>query len=173
MNRQFGWDNEDEGYAKLEHFNEHFLNLQGLTRMPKNYPRCDASGITTDGTDVNVEIKVRNQILLDTNTVSGVSQYNHPYTANTIFIEAHKAADLLIDYIVDGNEPIYVNFIGEHVVVFNLRKLKRKPSRETNKDIYSKLYEGKDKGVRYGLPLEDAFIYRKTENNSYILVRKP
>ena len=58
MNRQFGWDNEDEGYAKLEHFNEHFLNLQGLTRMPQNYPRCDASGITTDGTDVNVEIKV-------------------------------------------------------------------------------------------------------------------
>lgn len=172
MDRNFAYGMEDKGYAKLEHFNHHFLHLQELTRMPKNTPSGDASGITTDGTEINIEIKVRNQTLIDKSTLSGLTSQDKPYTASTIYIEAHKAGDMFLDYFSLGREPIYVNFLdNDYVVVYNLGKLKTRPKR-VQKKIWSKLYQNWENQIREELPLNEAFIY-KWDGNNYILITKP
>lgn len=171
MDRNFAYGMEDKGYAKLEHFNRHFLHLQELARMPKNTPSGDASGITTDGTEINIEIKVRNQNLLDNLIISGSSS-SHTYTADTIYIEAHKAGDMYLDYMIYGKEPIYINFLNDgYVVVYNLSRLKTRPNR-VQKKIWSKLYQNWENQIREELPLNEAFIY-KWDGNNYILVSKP
>ena len=172
MDRDYAYGKEDEGFEKLEHFNKNFLKLENLTRTPKNYVTCDASGLTSIGESLNIEIKVRNQVLIDNNTVSGLTTYNKPYTADTIFIEAHKSADLFLDYVVYKRAPIYINFLAnDYVVVYNLFKMKKRPKVVTKK-IYSKLYQQDEIQRRVELPLSEAFIYKR-EGDNYILKYKP
>lgn len=171
MDRNFAYGKEDEGFAKLEHFNFNFLHLQELARMPKNNPSGDAMGLTKTGTPLNIEIKVRNQNLLDNLIISGSSS-SHTYTADTIYIEAHKAGDMYLDYMIYRKEPIYINFLNDgYVVVYNLSRLKTRPKR-VQKRIYSKLYQNWENQVREELPLDESFIY-KWDGKNYILVSKP
>lgn len=155
MNKEYGSLMEDTDYGELVDFNE-VLKLKEIGRCPEKHT-TDASGYTNDGRYMNIELKKRN---IGINTFS------------SIFIEAHKACDMLFDYITENKIPLYINFLNDgYVVVFNLSCLKHRP-KKVFKKIYSELYEGFELAVRQKLDMKDAWIYKK-ENNAYKLVHKP
>ena len=169
MNREYAWKKEDEDYILLKDFNK-LLKLTKLGQTPRN-ESSDASGYTTDGRLANIELKQRNQTLSGL-TLLGVTSGGRTYTADTIYLESHKAGDLLLDYVCDGKIPLYINFMKDgYVVLFNLSQLKYRPNHVCKK-IYSKLYQGFELSKREELPLKDAWIYQK-KNNVYKLVYKP
>ena len=169
MNNEFADMKENEGYEKLKDFNS-YLKLIELGRYPEKHT-SDASGVTTDGRYLNFEIKIRNQTLIN-GILSGVTTDNKTYTGTTLYIEAHKVGDLLLDYICDKTIPLYINFLNDgYVVLYNLSALKHRPTKVA-KRIYSKLYQGFELSKREELLLDDAWIYQK-ENNTYKLIKKP
>lgn len=165
MDKDYALKKEEEGYILLEDFNDKVLKLQELGRT-KEKSTTDASGKTID-MEVNIEIKKRELTLQDDFSVSGDS-----FTADTLFIEGHKAADMLLDYVCDSLIPLYVNFLNNGVViVYNLSRLKHRP-RKTSRKIWSRLYQGFELAKRQELQILDAWIYKK-ENDSYKLIHKP
>lgn len=161
INRQYGWDMEDIGYSKLEDFNSK-LKIESLGRTPKNHPSGDASGYTLNG-EVNIEIKVR-ELTFDENTLTFTGNTGtKEYTGNTLYIELHKAGDMLLDYVCDDKIPIYLNFLGDYAIVFNLSKLSKRPNTVT-KTIWSNLYKSYENARRIELPIADAFIYKREDN---------
>lgn len=166
MDREYSFKIENEDYDLLQDFNK-VLNLIDLGRTPRNH-YSDASGKTTDGKMMNIEIKRRNQNLLPNLTISGET-----YTASTIYIETHKAGSLYLDYTTNNLIPIYINFLNDGVVVlYNLLRLSKRPETVVKK-IYSKLYQSYELSKREELLLQDAWIYKKDENNEYKLIYKP
>lgn len=168
-NRDYGWMKEDEGWEKLESFNT-LLQLRELGRTPRNYPNGDASGYTSVGDYVNIEIKVRDFNYED-GILSGETSEGKTYTADTLFIETHKCGDMLLDYVVEGKIPLYVNFIGDYAFVYNLSRLKKRPKQVTKK-IWSKLYQGFELSKRQELPISEAYIYKLIENK-WFMIKKP
>ena len=165
MNQDYAKQKEDEGFKLLKEFNEKVLKLKDLGRTPEKHT-TDASGFTSDNKYINIELKKRNMRLTDDFKLSAET-----YTVDTLFIEAHKAGDLLLDYICYKHIPLYINFLDDDtVIVFNLSTLKHRP-RKIAKKIESKLYEAFELGKREGLLLKDAYIYKKI-NNSYKLIHK-
>ncbi len=168
MNRKYANDKEQTGYEKLLDFNQ-LLRLTNLQQTVEGDYR-DATGITKDNKKVNIENKVRNQTLFYNDGkpyISGLTSSNNPYSADTIYIEAHKAADLLVDWITLDFIPLFVNYLNDNfVVVFNLSKLKQRP-KSRHLRIYSSLYQSYEEADRLELSLQDAFIYKKDENNKY------
>lgn len=78
----------------------------------------------------------------------------------TIMIEDYKYLELMLEAKYNGLEPLYVNFLYDGVVIFNLNKLKDKP-RFTEHTIKSEGYETlQAKERRYHLPIEDGIIYK-------------
>ena len=155
MNSEYGLKNEEKDYILLKEFNEKVLKLNKLGQTTKHH-HSDASGLTKSGTYINLELKHRN---ININT--------YP----TMYLESHKAADMLLDYVTLNYVPLYVNFLADgHVVVFNLAKLKHRP-KTVCKYIKSELYEGFELAKRQELDMRDAFIY-KLENNEYKLIQK-
>lgn len=165
MDKEYGNRQELEDFLLLEDFNS-VLKLNELGRCPQKHT-TDASGYTTDGRLLNIEIKKRNMNLMNDFILSGKT-----YTADTLYIEAHKAGDLFLDYICNEKIPIYINFLNDDVVIlYNLLRLKHRPTKVA-KRIHSKLYEGFELAKREELSLEDAWIYKK-ENNVYKLIKRP
>jgi hypothetical protein len=78
----------------------------------------------------------------------------------SIMIEDYKYCELLQEYQFNGREPLYINFLHDAVVIFNLSKLKQKPKLR----IMNIKSEGYDKVQyqerRYMLNLSDAVIYK-------------
>ena len=167
--RGFALKKEENDYFLMEDFNS-CLKLKELGRCPDGY-HADASGYSQNGNAVNVEIKQRNQTLSNFK-IQGKTKDGRPYTADTIYIEAHKAGDMLIDYVCECKVPLYINFLNDGwVIVYNLSKLKHRP-KTIAKKIWSDLYQGFELAKREELKLEDAFIYKK-ENNKYKLIQRP
>ena len=77
----------------------------------------------------------------------------------TIMIEDYKYLELMLAYQFSGLEPLYINFLNDAVVIFNLNKLKSKPKLKIL-DIESKGYDKTQKlERRYYLDINDAVIY--------------
>lgn len=78
----------------------------------------------------------------------------------SIMIEDYKYCELLQEYQFNNREPLYINFLHDAVVIFNLSKLKDKPKLR----IMNIKSEGYDKVQyqerRYMLDLSDAVIYK-------------
>ena len=169
MNRKYANEKEQTGYQKLLDFNQ-LLRLKDLTQTTEGDYR-DATGITTNNQKINIENKIRNQTLFYQDGkpyISGLTSSNSPYSADTIYIEAHKASDLLMDWITLDYIPLFVNYLRDNiVVVFNLSKLKTRP-KSRHLRIYSSLYQSYQEADRLELSLSDAFIYNKAENNRYL-----
>ena len=169
MDNKFASMKEDEDYALMEDFNA-YLNLQDLGRCMEKHT-TDASGYTTDGRSVNIELKRRNQTLTSDGRISGLTTESKPYTADTMYIEAHKVGDMLLDYVCEDKIPMYINFLNDgYVVIFNLSRLSRRPTK-VGRRIYSKLYQGFELAKREELSMDDAWIYKK-ENNGYKMIRR-
>ena len=77
----------------------------------------------------------------------------------TIMIEDYKYLELMLEYQFNGKEPLYINFLNDCVVIFNLNKLKNKPKQKVL-DIQSNGYDKLQKlERRYYLDINDAVIY--------------
>lgn len=170
MNQNYALEKEEKDYNLLEEFNQ-TLKLIELGKCPEKHT-TDASGYTTDGRYINIELKQRNQTLSGLTIIGTSSKTGKQYTANTIYIEAHKAGDLLLDYAIEKKIPLYINFLNDgYVVLYNLSQLKHRPTKVAKK-IWSELYQGFELAKRELLRIEDAWIYKK-ENNGYKLIHKP
>lgn len=82
----------------------------------------------------------------------------------SIMIEDYKFSGLMLEYIINHREPLYVNFLADGtVVIFNLIKLSEMPKMR----IQNIKSEGYDKMQcqerRYLLDIKDAVIYK--DNN--------
>lgn len=81
----------------------------------------------------------------------------------SIMIEDYKYLELMMEKQFNGREPLYINFLHDAVVIFNLNKLKNKPKLR----IMNIKSEGYDKMQyqerRYMLDLSDAVIYRNNK----------
>lgn len=77
----------------------------------------------------------------------------------SIMIEDYKFLELMLEYQFNGYEPLYINFLYDAVVIFNLNKLKHKPKMK----VLNIKSEGYDKiqaqERRYYLDINDAVIY--------------
>ena len=78
----------------------------------------------------------------------------------SIMIEDYKYLELMMEKQFNNREPLYINFLHDAVVIFNLTKLKEKPKLR----IMNIKSEGYDKVLyqerRYMLDLTDACIYK-------------
>ena len=149
MDKKYFKESEVNGWQLLEKFNEATKIFNEIKNSSFN--ESGTTGESIDGTGYstnklgevkywNIEVKVRNLNLLDNGKISGCTDKGHVYIEDTIFIESHKAADLLLDKI-NGLTPLYVNFLSDgHVVIYNLDKLRYRPKKSGNLNIRSKGY---------------------------------
>lgn len=83
-----------------------------------------------------------------------VSKYQH------LMIEDYKYLELMMEKQFNGREPLYINFLHDAVVIFNLSKLSAKPKMRIM-NIKSEGYEAiQHQERRYMLDLSDAVIYK-------------
>lgn len=81
----------------------------------------------------------------------------------TIMIESYKYLELMLEAKYNGLEPLYVCFLYDAVVIFNLNKLKTKPNFRIHNTIKSQGYEVNQlQERRYMLPIEEGVIYKLT-----------
>ena len=147
---------ETENVKRLRAFNEIKNYFKRIDSTPSGYT-YDASGLTIDGRGYNVELKTRVAVLTDEGTVSG-----HNFVDNTVMIEPEKSAHLYYRYFVNGEIPLYINFlIDGSVLVWNLTKLKKVPEEKVDVKINNKGYQKLYKQYRDYLYVSDAIIYPK------------
>lgn len=134
-----------------------FLNNSELGERLVEYGRTkekdyvDATGRTTTNEVINMELKKRK---------ATINQYP------TLDAEAHKIADLCLDYFCKGKIPLYINFLKDnYVVVFNIAKLKHRHLAK-NEINWSQGYRAFEKTQTQKLDIRDAWKYHK-EGNYY------
>jgi hypothetical protein len=164
INQNFFDENERVDLKKLEEFNAKVKLFDYLEATPVKH-HTDATGYSEtklgERRNFNIELKNRNLNLLDDGRISGCTKEGKPFMDNTIFIESHKAADLLFDYLY-GLEGLYINFLLDgHVLIFNLNNLKKRPVKTATMNIRSKGYNKFEVAKRQGLYLVDAAIFDK------------
>lgn len=165
-NQKYFNENELNDWKKLEEFNNKTHVFTHLERTEEKY-HTDGTGYTVNGLGEyrywNIELKNRNLNLLDDGRISGATSKGE-FIDDTIFIESHKVADMLLDSI-NGLEPIYINFMADgKVVIHNLNKLTKRPKKTGNMTIKSQGYNKFEIAKRQGLYLVDAAIYDKDYN---------
>ena len=170
MNKQFFDENEKRDFEKLIEFNERTGLFTELTQLKEKY-HADASGYTInkfgERRNFNIELKNRNLNLLDDGRISGATQKG-TFIDDTVYIEAHKAADLLFD-LMDGLEPLYINFLQDgKILIYNLSKLTKRPMKTDNMNIKSVGYGRFEMAKREGLYIKDAAIY----DSNYNLIKR-
>lgn len=160
-------ENEKNDLKKLFELNEKAHIFSSITpSKEKHY--TDATGFTADRL-FNIELKNRNQILLRDGRISGCSQSGKDYIDETIFIEDHKLSDMLLDWVANGLEPLYINFLANGwTIIYNLSKLSVRPKKYLNMKINSKGYRSMEFGNRQGLYLIDAAVY----DDKYNLIKR-
>lgn len=151
--------NETEDFQLLKDLNKALGWFKTLDKTPPKH-HADASGHTRDNRTAMIEIKRRHLSLSDDlSNVIGKSRDGSTFIQPTIFIEGHKCASLLLDAI-DGYVPLYINFLDNAAVVFDLSNLKTRPREEVCKEINSKGYNSWEQAKRQGLYLTDAIILK-------------
>lgn len=144
MNEQYFKTNEKTDIQLLYEFNEEHKFFDSITPT-KEKEQFDAIAWHKTRTFA-IELKHR---------FIPISRYK------TLFIEDYKLAALMLEYIINKREPLYINFLHDAIVIFNLNKLSIKP-KMTIKDIKSEGYEHIQKQERrFELNLKDAVIYMR------------
>ena len=144
MNKQYFKTNEKTDLQLLYEFNEEHKFFDSITPA-KEKEQFDAIAWHKTRTFA-IELKHR---------FIPISRYK------TLFIEDYKLAALMLEYIINKREPLYINFLHDAIVIFNLNKLSIKP-KMTIKDIKSEGYEHIQKQERrFELNLKDAVIYMR------------
>lgn len=150
---------EDHDFQALLDLNSSKHWFEHLDRLPPK-SHADASGTTRDGRKVIIELKSRNMSLTDDNShLIANTRDGGQCVVETVYIEGHKIASLMLDSL-DGFTPLYINFLTNGTVIFNLSKLKRRPREEVMRNVYSKGYMNWEEAKRQGLWIDDAAIVR-------------
>lgn len=164
MEKNQGYFNENEknDWKKLEEFNEKTQLFTHLKQSETKF-HTDATGYTTNKFGEtrywNIELKNRNLNLLDDGRISGSTSKGESFYDDTIFIESHKIADMLLDNI-NGLEPLYINFLSDgKVIIHNLNKLTLRPKKTGTMNIKSQGYGKFEIAKRQGLYIKDAAIF--------------
>ncbi len=170
MDNEFFKSNELKDITKLKAFNKvtGLFDEIGETEVKHH---TDATGYTTtkmgDIKYWNIELKDRNLNLMEDGRISGATDKGSFYD-DTIFIESHKVADMLLDSI-NGLTPLYINFLSDgHIIIFNLSNLKKRPKKTGTMNIKSKGYQKFEVAKREGLYISDAAIFDK----NYKLIKR-
>lgn len=143
---------EDIDAKHIEDFNQVMGWFLELERQPK-MSEIDYKAIDMRGRKANIELKTR---------------YNNLNTFDKIFIETKKYQNLIHHWTYYKENPLYVNFFDDgidfYVVVWDLKKI---PNPETHVvKIFNKGKEKEEVVERFLLPLREATIYKKN-NNEY------
>ena len=136
--------NEKNDLQMLNEFNYQTKLFQSIEPTEKK-SQYDADGIKL-GRRFAIELKHR---------YVSIDKYN------SMFIEDYKLAALMLEYILNGKEPLYICFLqGGVVLIYNLLKLTRMPILR----IQNIKSEGYDKMQcserRYLLSFDDAVIFK-------------
>ena len=119
MNKEYFNSTENTDFEELIMFNEQILNLNHLGKTPEKH-WTDASGYTTTNRYLNMELKERNQELRVNEKgeyyIHGWKDNGSEYDCYGEYIEQHKVCDMLLDYVVYGYEPIYINFLDDNAL---------------------------------------------------------
>lgn len=161
MNQDYFKKSEQKCYKLLLDFNEKTHCFERIIRTEEK-STIDASGYSlnckSEKRNFAIELKARNQCLLPNNSISGCSRDNRPYHCNDEYIEQHKLKSLL-EETERGNEALYINFLQNATLVWNISKLTKRPSLSRTLKIRSLGYERTEECQRFMLPLADAAIY--------------
>lgn len=166
-NEKYADYQEELGWLSAQTLNK-ILNLSDFAKS-ETFLTFDASGRSAGGDIVEIENKIRNFVLRQKDDgepylVGIKSQTRETYSADTTFIESHKVGSLLLDALYNHITPLYVTYTRDgYAIVHNLLKLKKHPE-ALGIRAYSKLYDARENGKKYLLPIADAHIYfLKTE----------
>lgn len=170
MDKEFFHENELNDFNLLKQFNDSTGLFEELSETKEKH-HTDATGRTTnkfgESKYWNIELKYRNLNLLDDGRISGATERGS-FFDETIFIESHKVADMLLDSI-EGLIPLYINFLSDgHIIIFNLNNLRKRPKKTGTLNIRSKGYGKFEIAKRQGLYLTDAAIY----DRDYKLIKR-
>lgn len=158
VNTEYFKTMEDYNFEWLNHFNSYVNLFDTITRnKEKSVIDCQA---THNDRKFNIELKIRNM---------DMNKYD------SIFIETNKVSNLLLDYVINGIEPLYINFFQtkEHLAIWNLNKLTDYGYIASIK-INDKGYNKTKCEPRNLFFLKDAYIYNFNEKkNDYELTRTP
>ena len=134
--------NEINDIQMLYKFNS-ITHLFESIEQRKEKDQCDATAIR-NGKTYTIELK-RRFVPLD--------KYK------TMFIEDYKLAHMMLEYTIHNSIPLYICFLHDAILIFNLAKLKKMPQLRIL-NIESKGYEKMQNNERrYLLDIDDAAIY--------------
>lgn len=155
-NTHFFQTSEQTCWNKLQKLNEkhHYFVTLDQTSNGEKPTHWDASGVTSDGRKVLIELKNRNAVLTPTATVSGKN-----FQADTILIEQGKVAVLLMEHNINGFTPLYINFLADgNVLIYNLLHLSGYKTLEFG-NVTNNGYGGVETNARrLGLYIKDAKV---------------
>lgn len=160
MNDNYFNVNEKKDWELLEQFNAKTGLFNEIKQAEVKY-HTDGTGYTVTKLGEtkywNIELKFRNLNLLN-DKISGATSKG-TFIEDTIYIEGHKVADMLLDCI-NGLTPLYINFLQDGTtIIFNLTNLKKRPKKTATMAIKSNGYQKFEIAKRQGLYLTDAAIY--------------
>lgn len=153
LNQQYFNSCEDKGWSLLNSLNDKYNFFTSLDRAEHSSP-WDSSGITRDGREVLIELKVRKAVVTPQHTFSGSN-----FQDDTIFIEQNKHSNLMMMHVVKGFTPLYINFLLDgNVLIYNLLRITHFKEFRGLK-VQSKGYSQMEtNAARLGLYLDDASV---------------
>lgn len=146
----------------FEKFNEEVLHLSNTGATPQ-YFDFDASGTSQSRT---FAIELKRRFLSLTDDMSQMLDQKNGNLYQDLMIEDHKVSELLVHSITGSCVPLYINFLENAVLVYNLQRITT--ARRTRTKVKSNGYQSFELGTRYYLSLDDCWIYRENK-----LVKSP
>lgn len=168
MSKEFFNDNENRDYELFVELMDDVASNTEKGAAPK-YCYCDATGKTMGDITIEFELKYRTYNFNEDKMV--MEKNGKEYSE--IIIEAHKIAELLISNQLNrGTKQKYINFIEnddntKYAICYDISNLPQHPKKQKFGNIYSKGYEQQEDGWRFLLPIKDAVIFKKENNEKY------
>ncbi len=152
-NENYFNESESKCMAKLKEFNDgtgFFKSLTDKNATAEKTVEGDASGYTSDGRIVLIEMKNRNINLFD---------------YETVYINAKKVAKMMLEHAIKKTVPLFISFFknGE-VAIWRLDRI-TKYKYYPNVKCFSKGYGKDEYGEQIGLYPEDAIVYENNNGN--------
>lgn len=161
-NEQFANKMEEWDFNVLKKLNEDAGMMEHLVKLPTKHC-ADASGTTKLNSKVLIELKARSEDIL---------KYGD------LFIESKKVAYLLLEHLIDGFIPLYINFIGdtigklpEKIIIYKMHRLScfnYYPAVKTWTELYQKF----EYNERFGLKLSDGVVFCLNKDGKYVLMNE-
>lgn len=170
---------EDKDTAKLTEFNHNIKLLEKFGEMRRGEV-IDITGVTSNHNEAVIELKSRSLKLVKNGfgdyaelVIAGKRKDGTVYTGNTMMIEEHKYADLQYFMCNEGKTGLYINFLDDAVVLYDLSKLSSRPKRSNEiMRIWSEGKQAYEYEYRRFLDLKDAWIWEMSDNGKYKLIQK-